>query len=216
MPLIFEKELEQHTSVAVWAIEEDRQFFEDKLQLSKQEHVMLENMKSHRRKEWLTSRFLADRLCPAECRIKIVKDDMGKPRLRDASHNISISHSRDRVAVVRSDVAVGIDIQHEEKKITRIKHKFISTDEMRSIPDGQELQSYHLYWSAKECMYKAWGKRQLDFKKNMHLYPFICYQAELELSGEVRKDDIVQEYRIFSDKLDNYYLCYAIINDKKI
>ncbi|NNE26323.1 MAG: 4'-phosphopantetheinyl transferase superfamily protein [Saprospiraceae bacterium] len=212
MPLIFHKDIQHNTSIGVWHIEEAPQFFIQALQLDEKEEAYLETMKSHRRKEWLTSRYLADKLCGGNCRIKIIKDTLGKPSLEDKTHHISISHSRDRVAVIRSDVPVGIDIQHEEQKIVRIHQKFIHTDEIARIDASALIPSYHIFWGAKESMYKAYGKRELDFRQHMHLYPFKYYQSNLELSGWVRKEDIAQDYQIFTDKLDKYYLSYCLLN----
>ena len=172
MALIFHKDIEHNTSIGVWHIEEPPQFFIEALQLDENEQAYLATMKSHRRKEWLTSRYLADKLCGGHCRIKIIKDKYGKPNLEDNTHYISISHSRDRVAVIRSNVPVGIDVQHEEEKIVRIHKKFIHQNEITQLDNTALIPSYHIFWGAKESMYKAYGKRELDFRQHMPIYPF--------------------------------------------
>ena len=214
MPLIFNKDIQHNTSVGVWHINESPEFFIQALQLDENEQAYLDTMKSHRRKEWLTSRYLADQLCGGACRIKIIKDDHGKPNLEDKTHHISISHSRDRVAVIRSDVPVGIDIQHEEEKIVRIHQKFIHPEEINRIDQNAIIPSYHIFWGAKESMYKAYGKRALDFRQHMHIYPFKYYQSNLELSGWVRKESVSQDYTIFTDKLDAYYLSFCLLKNE--
>ncbi len=212
MPLIFRKQLDNSTELAVWERIEEDQFFISSLQMTKQEEKDLENMRSHRQKEWLTSRYLLNIICPSECRLLIQKDTMGKPTLEHNTYNISISHSRNHIAVIKSNKLVGIDIQHEEEKIVRIQHKFISEREHSMIDPNHLLSSYHIFWGAKECMYKAYGKREIEFRDHMHLYPFKYYQTQLELSGWLRKSETDQNYNIYTDKLDHYYLSYAILD----
>jgi len=211
MPLIFEKKIEDHTIIAVWQSIEPLSFFLDHLNLSESEIQTLSLMKDIRQKEWLTSRYLIHQISDSEVRIPVDKDYCGKPLLKDQHQHISISHSRDHIAIAYSTHCIGIDIQHQEQKIVRIKNKFISDNELMKIDDNHLIDSYHIFWGAKECMYKAYGKKELDFKKHMHLFPFKYYQSKLELKGWVDKDDIHQDYDIITDRLGDYYLVLGIL-----
>jgi len=211
MPLIFQKEIDSSTTVAVWKIEEDNNFFISRLDLDLQEKAALDLMRDHRKREWLSSRYLLHILCPSEQRFLISKDLDGKPTLSNNGIHISISHSQKKVAVIRSSNPVGVDIQREEIKIGRIQHKFIADHEHQTIDQEHVLESYHLFWGAKECMYKAYGKRALEFRDHMHLYPFKYYQEQLELEGWVRKENCSQDYKIFCEKLEDYYLTVAVL-----
>lgn len=210
MPLIFEKKIENHTRLAVWETTEPKAFFADALRLSKVEVAHISTMNDRRSSEWLASRYLVHKLTGHHERIPVLKDYCGKPNLAERHEHISISHSRNRIAVAYSSRCVGIDIQHHEKKIIRIKSKFINASELGNIDSQHAVPSYHIFWGAKECMYKAYGLKKVDFKKHMHVYPFSYYQTDLELSGYLQKPDVKQEYHIQTFKLDDYYLVLAI------
>jgi phosphopantetheinyl transferase len=209
MALIFEKKIGHHTKVAVWQSTEESAYFADALDLTTSERQNLEHMHPRRQKEWLTSRFLIHRITDARVRVPVDKDFCGKPSLQGTHQHISISHSRDMVAVAYSDHCVGIDIQHEEEKIIRIKDKFISAREASRIDSRHTIESYHIFWGAKECMYKAYGLKELDFRKHMHVFPFKYYQEELSLRGWVKKDSVHQDYLIHTDRLGPYFLLVA-------
>jgi 4'-phosphopantetheinyl transferase EntD len=45
--------------------------------------------------------------------------------------------------------------------------KFVGPGERVQLIPEHELLQLHLIWSAKEAMYKAFGRRQLDFKEHL-------------------------------------------------
>lgn len=211
MPLILKKNIDDLATIAVWDINEPLSYFQAALRLDEEELDRLEMMKPFRKREWLTSRFLVNEICPSEQRLRIYKNEPGKPTLEDDSAFISISHSKDRIAVIKSKVLVGIDIQEEDPRMPSLYKRFMSESEQDMMDMNNQNSAYHIFWGAKECMYKAYGKKQLDFKENMGVYPFKYYQTNLELSGWVKKNDIHQQYRIYTEKLNEYYLNYAIL-----
>jgi phosphopantetheinyl transferase len=215
MPLLFNKEHEDgEYQIAVWDTVEDTSFFLDKLKLNTQQLSNLDNMKPHRKREWLSSRMLLQHLLKTPDFI-LCKDECGKPFLKNSDLNISISHSNEKAAVIVSKHLVGIDIQRSEEKIIRIKQKFISENELATIDESHEHDSYQIFWGAKEAMYKGYGKRELNFNKHMHVYPFKCFKNQLELKGWVDKGASIQNYNIYTDRLDNYYLVFAVLNHQK-
>ena len=95
------------------------------------------------------------------------------PRLFSLKNvEISISHTRAWAAAIISDAKVGTDIQVRVDKIDRIAHKFMSSREMENINPLRKISFYHVYWGAKECLYKAYGRRKLDFKNHILIHPF--------------------------------------------
>ena len=216
MPLIYDKSLGQNTRILVWESIEDYTFFTNSLQLSSSEISELNLLRPHRKSEWLTSRYLCQLLDNKKLRREIIKDKHNKPYIQDSKKQISISHSKNRVAVIISNTSVGMDIQSHENKICRIRHKFISQEEHLKIDSAHQEESYHIFWGAKECMYKAYGLREIDFKEHMHLYPFQYYMPQLEIKGWLRKNNIKQDYDIYVDKIDDYYLVYSILNNEAV
>lgn len=211
MPLLFEKEIEEGTWVAVWDIEEDNKFFRNGLVLDESEEALLDQMNPERERQWLTSRFILKYLLRTDDHIVLTKNEYGKPIIENRPEFTSLSHSGKRVAAVLSNKLVGIDIQEEVEKMSRIHPKFISKDELKKLDRNHLVASYHIFWGCKEAMYKAYGLRQLAFREHMHIYPFKCFHDKLELSGWVRKGDIQQDYQLFVRQLDEYYLCVASI-----
>lgn len=211
MPLLLDRELANNTRLAVWKVKEENSFFLSALGLSKKERTDYDKMRPHRQKEWLSSRYLLHFISAEKERKRLVKTESGKPSIQGCNRFISLSHSKDMVAVMISDDRVGLDIQKEEAKISRIQHKFISEQEYASIPEENLLAYYHVFWGAKESMYKAYGLKELEFKDHMHLYPFRFYKNELEIKGWVRKDMVAQDYDISVERIARSYLIYCIM-----
>jgi len=143
----------------------------------------------------------------------LLKDVYGKPHRQDKKGYISISHSRHMVAVMQSNRLAGLDIQVPEEKIARIQHKFISDRERCMLPKKNLLDYYHVFWGGKESMYKAYGKRELDFRKHMHLYPFRIGQGITELKGCVSKGDVYQLYDLEVDRVEQAYLVSCVMGE---
>ncbi len=215
MPLLLDKNIDSHTRIAVWKNEETNSFFEEALKLTAQEIKDCEDMKPHRQREWLSSRYLLDLISEDNQRVPLIKTSTGKPTRKSCAKCISISHSRDYVAVMISELRSGIDIQREEAKIAKIAHKFISNEEFKHLPKQKRLPYYHVFWGAKESMYKAYGLNKLEFREHMHLYPFRLYDKKVELRGWVRKDDVSQDYDVYMEELEETYLVYCIMSTKE-
>ncbi len=212
MPILLHDNIDELTSIAVWKVDEPEEFFLDGLSLNHEEKELLDGLNSRRKMEWLSSRYLIKKLYSDEgAYINLLKDEYGKPYIENSPKFVSLSHSHNMVAAIISDVLVGIDIQKEVSKISRIQHKFISEQESARIDQGNLTYAYHVFWGAKESMYKAYGKKEVDFKKHMYLYPFKCFDDRLELKSFLQKDNIRQEYNVFAQRINDFYLVYTII-----
>jgi len=209
MPLIIDKTLDEQSRLAVWDAQEGNAYFKRSMQLTKAEKEAYLEMKPHRQREWMTSRFLLHYISGDKDRTPIVKTEYGKPYRKDCDRHISVSHSKDKVAVIISDRPVGIDIQNEVAKISRIKHKFISDSEASKLSAHNLIPYYHIFWGAKESMYKAYGIKELEFREHMHVYPFRFFRDDLELKGWVKKDDFDQIYDLYVHKMEKDYLVYC-------
>ncbi len=212
MPLLLIRKGAHNSRIAVWRVEESNDYFLQALQLTDKEQQAYAAMKPHRQREWLSSRFLLHRLAGDKHRHTILKDKHGKPYREDCPQHISLSHSREYVAVILSEKPVGIDIQKKEDKITRIAHKFVNQLENNRIPNSAAPDYYHAIWSAKESMYKAYGKKNLDFKTNMHVYPFQILDSITEFRGHVSKADCKQDYHLELQKVEGAYLVYCVMD----
>ncbi|MCC8175193.1 MAG: 4'-phosphopantetheinyl transferase superfamily protein [Bacteroidales bacterium] len=81
---------------------------------------------------------------------KLVHDEHGAPSIAGFNGHISITHSRDSVALAISpSQRIGIDIEHpRDTQLQRVKERFVSPK------DSPILSLLHL-WTAKEAVYKA-------------------------------------------------------------
>ncbi len=157
--------------IQIWQITEPDEYFLERLELTPAEEAELKPLKARRRTEWLASRLLIKNMLPGS-QLECLKDRHGKPTLQVDPHFISISHSHDLVAVIVSRYVVGLDIQFLVEKITRIAHRVVSETELEHCDEDNYIKWLHVEWGAKEAMYKAYGLRSIDFRKQMILDPF--------------------------------------------
>jgi len=212
MPLLFSQKEGKETVIAVWEMKEDNSHFLDRLPISEQNKIALEAMREYRKSEWLSSRYLLSLLLGPDDYSLLKKSDKGKPYIEGKDLHISLSHSQNFSAAIVSNRPVGIDIQYQETKITKLAHKFVSAQEAEWITEEESLHYYHTFWGIKESMYKAYGLKELDFKKHLHIYPFKIYGLVQEFKGHVRKDDIFQLYNLYSRKIKDCHLNYCLLD----
>jgi phosphopantetheinyl transferase len=208
MPLIVEKEINSETKVAIWQNTEENDFFISSLDLNEEEIIQLEKYKSFRKREILSSRHLLRNMTEKEYPFR--KDKYGKPYLEGSQKYISLSHSGDLTAAIISNICVGIDIQKRVEKITRIRHKYVSKLEQNMIEASQAIEYLHVLWGAKESLYKAYGKKELDFIKHLQISPFrYVKEGTSILKGNVLKNEYNESYNIYSELIKEYFLVYA-------
>lgn len=210
MPLKIHRYLDPEGEIGLWNITEAAEFFEDKLELAAEELEQLDRLKGHRRIEWLAARWLLHKMSGRQFRGACLKDEHGKPYLQGSLFSISISHSRELAAVIAAPRAVGIDIQKIVEKIDRIAHKFMREEETESLEPDTELTHLHVYWGAKEALYKAYGRRQLDFREHIHIKPFQLKGTKGQFKGEVIKDEFHATYLLEYEIIDEFVLVYAM------
>ena len=204
--------------IGLWKIKEDEHFFMEKLTLFPKELELVNSIKGHRKLEWLASRWLLHLMSGRNIRGACLKDEFGKPYLENSFFDISISHSRELVTVMAAPQAVGIDIQKLVGKIESISHKFLREEEKASLSEKNYLEHLHVYWGAKEALFKAYGRKQLDFKQHIHIKPFEFNLRNGKCFGNVIKEDYNADFEIRYEQVDDYILVYAIriVEDDRI
>jgi phosphopantetheinyl transferase len=210
MPLLFEKNINAQTKLAVWNIEESEEWFIERLWLCREELLELDALKGKKRLEWLADRYVLHELIGEQDRFPCIKDEFGKPFLEGSDWQISLSNSANRAAAIVSKNPTGLDIQYLTEKIKRIAPKFMRNDEFLFLDKKNELEHLHVFWGAKEALYKAYGKRELDFKKHIILSPFEYDLSVGKCFGKVEKDDFQANFEIFYEKNENFILVSAI------
>lgn len=182
MPVIYNKDIDDHTALAVWKIEEGEEELLSGLQLKQHELEFLASLsKGKRLLQWLSTRLLLRKMLNTTDYIDVRMDEHGKPHLANSSYSISLSHSYDYAAVmIGKTTCVGVDIEQVKTKIHLIQQKFLSPPELAQANVKDNTEGLYICWCVKEAVYKWHGKKQLEFKKHIHIQPF-----ELKDTGEL-------------------------------
>jgi phosphopantetheinyl transferase (holo-ACP synthase) len=109
---------------------------------------------------------------------------------------------------------VGVDIQVMHEKIHRIAPKFVNRTEFEGIDAVHEKEQLHLIWGAKECMYKAYGKRELRFREHMQLHGVDAYSGEGKMTGMLTKNEVTFKYLIRYRKIGDAMFVLATEDSK--
>ena len=171
MPLYHQHIISEYTKLAIWHIQEDERFF--------LQHIPLQQtiVHPHKRLQHLAGRYLLRYLFPDFNYEEILIADTRKPYLSDEQYHFSISHCGNfAAAIVSKDQRAGIDIEQPGQKVLRISHKFMHENEVSFIHNSLQhtlqndiITSTTVLWSAKEALFKWYGKGDVDFKQHMQL-----------------------------------------------
>lgn len=135
-----------------------------------------------RKKEWLSVRVLLSQLLGEN--VVVAYRANGEPFLVDSEKKVSISHTRDYVAVAISTLYhVGIDIEIFSHRVDSIVDKIMIRAEKAPKKLDAESQTWHslLVWSTKESVYKCLDIDTLDYKNGILISPF-----DLQSQGEMK------------------------------
>ena len=210
MPVKQIKQINDSTYLGRWALTETS------LQLQEHPHlpqqiILPETITHEKRKtEWLASRILAYQLLQ-----KLTPDfyllqnkEHGQPVFKNCACQVSISHTQNEVAVLISrDYAIGIDIERIQSKIFRVKDKFLSLAERQTIKE--DVISLTIAWSAKETLYKLYGKKNITFSENLRLLPFPLADSG-SLKALIQTPTFREEYTVLFAVENNLVLTYCL------
>jgi len=163
--------------------------------LHKDEHDLLQGSSPRKRTEWLASRDLLYQIAGLPERVQCLYDDFGKPYLKGVPKFISVSHSELWCAAMISDLPCGVDIQLYTDTVTRISDRFLTPEDIAKAEKHTNPKAFmHVLWGAKECLYKAYGKRKIGFKEHIFI-PYLDWESN-KGSGEIIYEDIHLSYDI--------------------
>ncbi|MBI1781772.1 MAG: 4'-phosphopantetheinyl transferase superfamily protein [Sphingobacteriales bacterium] len=172
MPLIYQHNINETTKAGIWHIEEPEEYFLSKVPLKK------DVLHPHKRLQHLAGRSLLPALFSDFPLEEILIADTRKPFLENEKYHFSISHCGDYAAAIASSTnRVGVDIELVTSKIERVKHKFLSAEELGFVshhkPIPEMLTMLTVMWSMKEAVFKWYGDGEMDFIKHMQIQPFV-------------------------------------------
>ena len=163
-----------------------------------------------KKSEWLVIRLLLRSLLADwnEDYEGVYKDEFGKPHLSNRDYHISVTHAAEYVVVViDKKKPVGIDLEKIRPKILKIAYKFLSEQELKD--SGNELNKLTVYWSAKESLYKLYGRKKLIFSTDLYVKHFemknfgMCF-------GVIYSDNKEFHHEIHFIKENDFILTYTV------
>ncbi len=211
LPISLHQNIKSEGELGLWNITEPPSYFLRRLKPQGDEADQLDRLKGKsRRLEWMAVRWLLHKMSGRRKRSVCLKDEFGKPHLVDSTYEISFSHSKQLVAVIAAPVSCGVDIQNITPSVERIAHKFMSDKEMESLKPKTRQEHLHVYWGAKEALYKAYGRKKLEFKEHIIIEPFPYNLKKGKCKGHVIKGNFSATYTLCYQKIDNHMLVYCL------
>jgi len=183
-----------HYLLGIWKMDEDEAELLQVLGLTEP----LTQTNRVRRQEFLSVRAMALEMGikPSE----IAYFPSGKPYLVNKKLTISISHTKNYVAVLLSNHELaGVDVEQCTDRVRKIRHKFMHSDEeawLKQITNPISEKGGHqqitkpinetvgllLHWCAKESLFKAVVEDGVDFVQELRIKEFL----PLDVSGRFK------------------------------
>jgi len=208
----------QGATIGIWRIEEEVDVLKQKVHPSIWQQDNYQSITSPRRqKEWLATRVLIRELLPQNEVMDIRYDEFGKPSLNQNTRYLSITHSKDFAAVIfHHHKELGIDLEPIHPKILRLKRKFVSDKEALQIKEDN-IFKLTLFWSAKETLYKLYGKKKLRFKEHLLIHSQnqtkdSKLEAEGYLEASICKESFNLHTKVYYQQIENSILTYTLAN----
>ena len=212
MPLFYQHNINEFTRLGIWQITEPESFFQEK--------VPLKRDVSHpfKRRQHLAGRYLLPFLWKDFPLEEIRVADTRRPFLPNEKYHFSISHCGEfAAAIVSSRNRVGVDIELITPRIEMVAQKFLTEDESHFFNEDYALfleqwgmrgrvhqEFLTLIWSAKEAIFKWYGRGEMDFKQHMQLEGNITMEGEtIKLPfafNKIKKLHLGIEGRLFDEQ----------------
>lgn len=210
MPIIHIEHTHKELSWCIWKIEESADTLFQTAHLSDQELGEFQRYHHLKRKEeWLGARNALRSLLKQKGYdySGIKKDQYDKPWVHKGTCHISLAHSYPlAVAMAHETQPCGIDIEKIKPSLARVSSRFLSEQEIFSI--NQNVEGLCIAWTAKESLYKLYGKIPLSFKNQIFLHPFPVKDAG-ELTATVSFEGIQKEHRLIFRRIEDFYICFT-------
>ncbi|MCS6935616.1 MAG: 4'-phosphopantetheinyl transferase superfamily protein [Chitinophagales bacterium] len=199
MPLITLLE-QPHYRAGVWKIEEEPSFFDCADEVNHIRHPQ-------KRLQWYAARHVAGVLSVNISDIH--NDEYGKPYIPGSQLQISLTHTAHYAAAIVSEThRVGIDLEWVHPRVQRVAHKFLTAEEIAAINRDEFTEKLIVYWSAKESLYKLYGRKGISFTSQLQVQPFDLDQKGKLIAAiktaDVMWDNLEVEYRFIYDHVLTY------------
>lgn len=208
MPLYKEVIINDITTLYLWKITEDLEWFKDVVELNNSSKKRIDSMKSEsHQKGFLAVRTLLQHLGYSD--FDLYYDAQGKPHLKDEKC-ISISHSHQFSAIAVSTHSIGIDLELVKEKTLKIASRFMDVSHLENLSEIEKIQKATVIWGIKESIFKIKSQEGISFPNHIFENKFNLEdkitEAQLRFNSEIENFNIV-----FNFVEDYIYVC-AYIN----
>jgi 4'-phosphopantetheinyl transferase len=207
MPLYKTIAVNSQTTVKIWKIEESFNDLIDGTILKPESLNRVNGMKSElHQRGFLSVRHLLSAFGYSD--LDLYYDENGKPHLKDGKE-ISITHSFTFSGVIISNKKVGIDIEKQREKITKIASKFVDYEfKYLDLTSKCLVRKLTVIWGIKESLYKLFATPGMLFKTHFLVIPFMLDDLKTKawIDYEGKKAGYTSEFLEF----EGFTCAYAI------
>ena len=213
MPLFktinFSRSVGTTTQILVWKVTESYTELFEQVVLNDTNRIRLDGMKSEmHQRAFLSVRKLLQETGHTD--LDLYYDEFGKPHLHGEKH-ISITHSHNFSAIIISDETVGIDIELQRDKITRIADKFCDSElQFLESHSDEYVRKLTVIWGAKEAIFKIRNEKGISFKNHINVYEFELNVKQNKAALHFNK--LIKYFNIHFEELEDFTLVYAFEN----
>lgn len=209
MPLYKTIHINSRTQILVWKVTESYGELLEQVVLIDSNRLRLDGMKSEmHQRAFLSVRKLLQEAGYTD--LDLYYDEFGKPHLHGEKH-ISITHSHEFSAIIISDETVGIDIELQRDKITRIADKFCDSEfQFLDLDSDEYIKKLTVIWGVKEAIFKIRNEKGISFKNHIRVCDFDLESEQT--TAELHFDNLVKDFKIHFEEIEEFTLVYAFEN----
>lgn len=199
MPLFQTIQFNETTKLLIWEITESLEELLSKVVLKEKTQKRLDGMKSQmHQRAFLSVRMLIQEMGFTDHDLHY--DAFGKPYF-DCHNYISITHSYHFAAIIISHETVGIDMELQRQKITRIADKFtdFECDYLKPDPVEEYVKKLTVIWGAKEAIFKIRNEKGISFKDHIKVEDFSLNKNQTAAS--LHFDDLVKDFDVYYEEI---------------
>lgn len=133
----------------------------------------------------------------------------GRPYLigDSASASISISHSKNYIALASSSRRIGIDIEEINERVLRVRSRFLNSKESEMI-NATDLELNTCAWCMKEALFKLSKSEGLNFKTDLLILEEI--ESRKKFRCAMKEDNQLKEVYIEIIRIDDMIIAFNV------
>ena len=208
MPIFKHISIHTDCDLYIWEINETLNELLQMVHLKDTDRQKLEKFGSEsRKKEFLCTRILIQQCLGSD--VQVYNDEHGKPHLISSDLKISITHTKNFVAILLSKTHVhALDMEYLSERVYRIAPRFLSKSELQNISETNKTLHLYQHWCAKECLIKLYGKKDIHLIDELKIDIF--QPSDKRFTGEVCRADFSKKYTFEYLQFDEYLLVYSL------